>query len=67
MNYIYQNTLKKQKTTIGDFPGRKGAVIKIPYFQFIGLKVSLAREFISPLPRGPKIKKRQRGKTSINW
>lgn len=38
MNYIYQNTLKKQKTTPGDFPGGKGAEIKIPRFQFRGLK-----------------------------
>lgn len=67
MNYIYQNTLKKQKTTIGDFPGRKGAVIKIPYFQFIGLKLPIVGELRSQVPRGPKIKKRQRGKTTINW
>lgn len=67
MNYIYQNTLKKQKTTIGDFPGRKGTVIKIPYFQFIGLKLSLVGELRSHVPHGPKIKKRQRGKTTINW
>lgn len=65
MNYIYQNTLKKkQKTTTGDFPGGKGAVIKIPHFNLEGLS--------STPGRGPKIpcatwskNKKERGKTTI--